>query len=98
MNNTVHLQPDAEIDIEEAAAWYELQRKRLGHEFLDEVLSTFSQIEDNPYIYPVVYRNIRRAVMSRFPFAVYYLLNEEAAVVIAVMHGSRHPARWRKRI
>ncbi len=98
MNCTVHLQPDAEIDLEEAAAWYELQRRRLGHEFLDQALCTFSHIEDNPYLYPVVYRDIRRAVMNRFPFAVYYQMKEETAVVIAVMHGSRHPARWRKRI
>jgi plasmid stabilization system protein ParE len=71
VNYAVHLQPDAEIDLEEAAAWYEQQRKRLGHEFLDEVLRTFSQIEDTPHIYPVVYRDIRRALMNRFPFAVY---------------------------
>ena len=98
MSYIVHLQPDAEIDLEEAAAWYELQRKRLGHDFLDEVSGVFHQIEDNPYLYPVVYRNTRRAVMNRFPFAVYYQLKEETAIVIAVMHGSRHPARWRKRI
>ena len=64
MNYTVHLQPDAEIDIEEAAAWYELQRKGLGHEFLNEVLRIFSQIEDNPCIYPVIYRGVRRAVID----------------------------------
>ena len=98
MSYIVHIQPDAEIDLEEAAAWYELQQKRLGHNFLDEVQGTFDQIENNPNLYPVVYRSIRRAIMNRFPFAVYYQLKEETVIVIAVMHGSRHPARWKKRI
>ena len=44
MNYRVHLRPDAETDIEEAATWYEKQRKGLGDEFLDEVLSAFEII------------------------------------------------------
>ncbi len=97
MNYTIHLRPDAEKDIEEAAIWYETQRNGLGDGFLDEILSAFETISDNPYIYAVVHRRTRRALIQRFPFAIYYRIEEESLVVVAVMHGSRHPKRWQKR-
>jgi len=93
----VHLRADAETDIEEAATWYEIQRKGLGDEFLDEVLRTFKRISDNPYMYAVAHRHTRRALIHRFPFAICYRTEEESLVVVAVMHSSRHPKRWQKR-
>lgn len=89
--------PEAEADIEEAAGWYEKQRKGLGHAFLDEVLSVCEAISENPNRYPVIHRHTRRAVIHQFPFAIYYQVVEESIVVVAVMHGSRHPKRWQQR-
>lgn len=40
MKSIVHFRPDAETDVADAAAWYEIQRAGLGAEFLDEILST----------------------------------------------------------
>lgn len=97
MSPKVHLRPEAEADIEEAAAWYEKQREGLGVEFLDEILSIFETISCNPNMYPVVYRHAHRAVIHRFPFGIYYRIEGKMIVVVAVMHGSRHPKRWQKR-
>lgn len=97
MKYKVHLRPDAETDIAETAKWYEKQRKGLGDEILDEVLCAFKTISDNPYMCAVVHRHTRRALVHRFPFAIYYRIEEESLVVVAVMHGSRHPKRWQKR-
>ena len=97
MNLRVHLRPEAETDIEEAAAWYEKQCEGLGDEFLDEVLGVCETISENPHMYPVVHRHTRRAVIHRFPFGIYYRVEKESIVVVAVMHGSRHPKRWQKR-
>ena len=85
------------MEIEEAARWYEMQRKCLGDEFLDEVLWALEIISDDPYIHAVVHRNTRRALIHRFPFAIYYQIEKDSIVVVAVMHGSRHPKRWRRR-
>jgi len=92
-----YLRPEAEADIEEAAAWYEKQLEGLGYEFLDEVLSVFETISCNPGMYPVVHRHTRRALIHRFPFGIYYRIEGKMIVVVAVMHGSRHPKRWQKR-
>lgn len=53
MTHKVYLRPDAEMDIKEAANWYEKQLKNLGDEFLDEVLFAFKTISENPFIYPL---------------------------------------------
>ena len=58
---------------------------------------TLATISDNPCLYPMVHRDIRRVLIRRFPFGIYYRTGEEAIVVIAIMHGSRHPKRWQKR-
>ena len=91
------LREEAEFDLEEASSWYESQRSGLGHEFLDTVLETLSLIEQSPLSYPVVYRGAHRSVLSRFPFAVFYIIKESEISVISIMHGSRHPARWKHR-
>ena len=97
MSLKVFLRPEAEADIEDAATWYDRQRKGLGQEFLDDVLVALDTISENPNIYPVVYRQSRRAVVRRFPFGIFYRVDEGLVVVLAVMHGSRHPRRWKKR-
>jgi len=93
----VRLRPEAEQDLADAAAWYEEQRQGLGHEFLDEVLTMLSRIAETPMMYPNVHRNARRAVIHRFPFGVYFRVEHATIVVVAVMHGSRNPRRWKNR-
>ena len=97
MSLKVYLRPEAEADIEDAATWYDRQRKGLGQEFLDDVLVALDTISENPNIYPIMYRQSRRAVVRRFPFGIFYRVDEGSVVVLAVMHGSRHPRRWKKR-
>ncbi len=94
----VYLRPEAEQDLSDAADWYETQQPGLGHAFLDEVLYMFSGIADAPHMYPSVHRNTRRALIHRFPFGIYYRVEETTIVVIAILHGSRDPRRWKSRI
>lgn len=97
MTLEVRLRPEAEDDLADAASWYQDQRLNLGNEFLDEVMATLANIASDPLMYPELDRNTRRAVIHRFPFSIYYRVENETIVVIAVMHGSRHPLRWKTR-
>ena len=97
MTLEVRLRPEAEQDLADAAAWYEEQRQGLGHEFLDEVLTMLSSIAETPMMYPNVHRNTRRAVIHRFPFGVYFRVENATIVVVALMHGSRNPRHWKNR-
>nr|WP_298521743.1 type II toxin-antitoxin system RelE/ParE family toxin [uncultured Halomonas sp.] len=93
----IRLRLEAHQDLEQAAQWYELQRQGLGHDFLDGVSATLDSILENPDAYPMVHRSTRRALISKFPFGIFYRVEVDVAVVIAVMHGSRHPRRWQAR-
>ena len=97
MKRTVFFRAEAGADIESAASWYEKQRDGLGNQFLNEILDMCDKIADNPNGFPVMHRETRRAVIRRFPFAIYYRIAQESIIVIAVMHGSRHPKSWKQR-
>jgi hypothetical protein len=58
---------------------------------------TFASIEENPRLNALVYRGLRRALVRRFPFGVFYVLHNEAPVVVAVFHTARDPRLWRAR-
>lgn len=97
MSLPVRFRMEAERDLENAAAWYEEQRPGLGHAFLDEVSRSLRRIVDNAGLYPLIHRNTRRALIRRFPFGIYYRLQTNCVIVIAVLHGSRDPRRWKRR-
>jgi plasmid stabilization system protein ParE len=98
MTMEVRLRPEAEHDLAESAAWYEQQRTGLGQEFLDAALATFSAITDIPNGFAVIHRSVRRALLHRFPFAVFYVFDRDGVVVLGVLHGSRHPRFWMNRV
>ena len=91
------VRPEAELDTLEAASWYDGERAGLGTEFLDELRATFSRIEDGPQRFPVIFRDVRRAILRRFPFGVFFIVEAESAVVLAITHLRRHPSVWQKR-
>ena len=89
--------PAAAADIEHAYNWYESQRPGLGDEFMVAVNSAVESISENPLGYPVIHRQTRRLLLSRFPYGVYFRLIDNHPIVIACMHGSRDPIRWQSR-
>ena len=89
---------EAEQDIQTAFDWYEEQRPGLGAEFLEQIEAVFNQIECNPELYESVFKTIRRALVRRFPYSVYFVPKTGNQVVIGVLHQRRSPARWRKRV
>ncbi|MGH7709885.1 MAG: type II toxin-antitoxin system RelE/ParE family toxin [Gemmatimonadaceae bacterium] len=93
----VLVRPLAEADVAEAADWYELQAPGLGPQFVAEVDAVFTHIAAYPASFPAVYREIRRALLRRFPYAVYYRLVDARPQVIACTHVRRHPRTWRRR-
>ena len=93
----VVFRPAAASDIEEAFLWYEAQRLGLGDEFLQAVESGISVIVDQPLASPVVHRQIRRALLKRFPFGLFYVVRSEEILVVACFHVRRDPRRLRSR-
>jgi plasmid stabilization system protein ParE len=91
------LSPEAQADLLEAFDWYEGQRPGLGSEFFAEVARVLQRIEDGPFGYAVVQGDTRRAVVRRFPYSVFFIVDPDVIDVTAVMHGRRDPRRWQAR-
>jgi toxin ParE1/3/4 len=91
--------PLAQDDVVEAYADYEAARPGLGAEFLPEVGRVVGLISDFPEACPEVHAALRRALVHRFPYSLYYRLAPEAELVEvrAVVHQRRHPRSWRRR-
>jgi len=91
------LEPEAERDIAEATAWYNAQRPGLGTEFFAEVRRALELVEAGPERYPRVAGEIRRALLHRFPYGLFYVVDPDLVAIIACTHGRRHPDAWRTR-
>jgi plasmid stabilization system protein ParE len=91
------LRPAAAADVEEAFSWYERQRPGLGEEFLESVNAGLREIGAYPLRQAIIFRDTRRFLLERFPYAIFYRAYPNAIVVVACMHGRRDPLRWRQR-
>ena len=83
-------------DLAGAYGWYEQQRTGLGEEFLAAVNASFDAIQEYPEMFARVDGEIRRAIVARFPYAVFYRIEAKRLVVLAVLHMARDPKLWPK--
>jgi plasmid stabilization system protein ParE len=89
--------PEANEDLLDARAWYDNIRPQLGERFAFAVEATVAAIAEHPLQFPVVHRNRRRAGVLRFPYGIFFEVQEHRIVVIACFHGRRDPRRWLSR-
>ena len=86
--------PIARAELDDAFNWYEKQAVGLGFEFLDAFDQALRLVVSFPESQPFVGKNIRRCLCNRFPYAVYYGIDDEKIIVIAVAHLRRRPDYW----
>lgn len=87
----------AQREFDKAGDWYEQERAGLGLEFLAEIECLIKRIAHNPEQFPILYRDVRKAVAQRFPYCVYFRLRNQHIVVLAVFHSASNPAVWKHR-
>ncbi|MCC6536841.1 MAG: type II toxin-antitoxin system RelE/ParE family toxin [Bryobacterales bacterium] len=83
-----------------AQDWYESDASGgAGRRFRLAVDALVDRISHSPRQFPVVYKSVRRALVRRFPYALFFLVEENGAIlVIACFHCSRDPLRWQQRV
>ena len=97
MKQRLIVRPEAELDVSEAAGWYEHDRPGLGHRFLDELDELLERIERSPLQFPQIEKGVRRGLLRRFPYGVYFAVGTRLTVVLAVLHLHRKPGTWKSR-
>ena len=87
----------AEADALEAYRWYENEHPGLGIRFLDALESGLTRISDNPLHYAEIAGGVRRKLLEKFPYGLFYLFENEEVIVIAIMHQEQRPDLWTRR-
>lgn len=90
--------PEAQHDLDDAYAWYEDHRFGLGEVFLTCVDACMRAVLRCPEMHETVHENYRRALVRRFPYAIFYEYADDVVTVYCVFHTSRDPGKWRHRL
>lgn len=97
MSRSLVFRQQARKEFDAAGDWYERERPGLGNAFLTEVDRVLRRVLDNPEAFPEMFDGIRKAVMKRFPYCLYFSVRGNTVVVLAVFHSARNPVLWRAR-
>ncbi len=90
--------PEALSEYLGSVGYYAEINTNLGEAFVEEVEAAVERILSHPQAWPCIEANVRRCLLHRFPFGVYYCVEDEAIVIYALMHMSRRPDYWQGRM
>lgn len=98
MSRRLIIRPWAKLDLADAALWYEQQRRGLGDEFLEAVKGRMTDVALHPGAFPIMHRkDIRRALVDRFPYAIWFVDAANGVVVLGIIHSARDHRRLLRR-
>ncbi|HBC85847.1 MAG TPA: plasmid stabilization protein [Lentisphaeria bacterium] len=95
---SVKFHPQSQIELFEAAQYYENQQKDLGKRFLLSLQDSILSIQINPLVYQLADDNFRKCRVSKFPYGIVFREGKYSIEIIAVIHLKRRPGYWKKRI
>lgn len=96
MNYEFH--PEARSEFLEAVSYYEGCLPGLGERFVRCAEQGIQHICEDPLRPRVFEREVRRFLVHVFPYAILYTVEPDHVLIVAVMHCSREPGYWRKRL
>ncbi|HBX66718.1 MAG TPA: hypothetical protein DEG32_11375 [Balneolaceae bacterium] len=81
----------AREDYQEAKKWYSEIDQHLGEHFESSIDHALRRVLENPVQFPIVSGDTRQALVRRFPFSVFYIIDEFNIVITAILHHRRNP-------
>lgn len=81
----------------EAQDWYEGEAAGLGRHFRQAMHALLERMSENPGQFPAVFKNVRRALLRRFPYSLFFVVEDDTLIVMACFHASRDPSHWQER-
>ncbi len=76
----------ANAQVVDAQTWYDQQRPGLGAEFARSLESAITRVARNPFAAPAVHQEVRRVLLKRFPYSVFYTAEGDNLVVLSCLH------------
>ena len=81
----------AHSEFKDAKAYYDLQQEGLGERFKDHIRESTDMIKRFPLLYPKVTDTVHRVVLHKFPYSLYYMIDNEMIIVVSIAHQHRKP-------
>lgn len=91
MTYTLQFLPEVEEDVVNGYVWYETKSKGLGEDFLRVFYACANEITWNPLLCLKVHRDFRRRLLRRFPYAIYFTIEDDKIIVFGLFHCARDP-------
>lgn len=98
MEYSLIVKPKAQQDIKKAIEWYKEQSENLPKKLLNKIDESLEKIEKTPEHYQKRYNEIRIVFTKKFPYGIYYTLEENTIFVHAVLHTKQNPKTAEKRV
>jgi len=93
----VELSSEAENDFDNSYEYYAKKGEKVADNFYKQINSGLETIAKNPHGFQRAFKNIRRYVILKNPFVIYYRIENMIIQVIAIFHTSRNPKIWKQR-
>ena len=97
MSYSLSIRKEAEADIAEAFEYYESCRESLGADFILCIEESIARIENNPKQYKTIHKTVHRALVRKFPYGIYYVINNKKIIILGVLHARKNPKHWQAR-
>ena len=87
--------PEARKEARNAATWYRERSPEAARGFTDAVADGVQSIRERPETWPIWQRTVvRRRILRRFPYSIFYVVEHDVVVILAVAHHKRRPGYW----
>ena len=97
MSREVVVRAEAERDIRETRRWYATISPALGEHFLAAVDQAITSSADKRLAFQVIHRSLRRVLLGKFPYALFFVAEETRVTIVGVLHQARHPRLSQRR-
>lgn len=95
---SIELSSEAEVDLDKSYECYYEDNTKAADAFFKQINLGFEHIRQQPNSFPIVHKDIRKYVVKKFPFVIYYQVIGKVIQIIAIFHTSRNPEIWNERI
>ena len=95
---SIELSDEAEVDFDKSYEFYYEDSSKVAETFFYRINLCFEDIKQNPKSFPIAHKDLRKYVVKKFPFVIYYRILDKVIQVIAIFHTSRNPEIWKERI
>jgi plasmid stabilization system protein ParE len=92
----VHFSEQAATELEAAAIWYEEQQRGLGSEFIRSIDVSLSKISRSPLLYSIALDEMRRCLLKKFPFGIFFSIESDHILIVSIFHSRRNPQKLKK--